>query len=143
MSKGPAFPTVRGTVTETHFFLDPSRKLRYAVQLRVRKWLGEQHLGLTKAIKGTYILPVASQTSSRRLPIYCWGHITLRSPQLAHVYPQYSTRLSHTHPNSMSGSLSMPPRAEKMNLCRWMVSMHRKLAQLYGIGRNHTNLSIQ
>ena len=83
------------------------------------------------------------RNTSRRLPINCWGHLTLRCSQLAHGHLQYSTCLSQIHFHPMVGSLPMPLRTERMNLCRQPGNMHRKLAQLYGIGRNHTNFSIQ
>lgn len=46
-------------------------------------------------------------------------------------------------PHPVTNSLCLSPRAARARLCRWLVSMCRKPTWVWGIGRRHTNVSIQ
>lgn len=62
---------------------------------------------------------------------------------LVHRHCQHSIQLTHKQLTTpCASSLCTPWKTTRMSLCRCLVSMCRKLAQLSGYGRKHTNLSI-
>lgn len=99
----------------------------------------EKQTGLSEGITGTRILLTASRNPPGSLPMSCWGHLTCRSPQLAHRHPDCSICLPHTHPCPVSHSLCTL-KVASMSLCRGLVSMHGKPA--CEIQRKHANSSI-
>lgn len=75
----------------------------------------------------------------------CWDTSSTDCPLSngPQAFPMFCMLHSRPHRHLMAGSLCRPQRAMNMNLCRQLVSVHRRLAQLSGIGRKHTNLSTQ
>ena len=57
---------------------------------------GEQQRGLSKSIKGTWILLKVSQTPSRSQLMNHWGCLACWFPRMAHRQPHYYTRLTPT-----------------------------------------------
>ena len=62
-----------------------------------------------------------------------------------HLAPNHSQHFAHltSYPVASSLCVCMSLKADNQSLGRWLVSMHRKLTHYPGIGRQHTNLSIQ
>lgn len=71
-------PAVWDPAKENHFFLAPSRILRYATQMRGGEGPGEQHPGFSESTKGMQSLLTASQTPLRTL-LMSWGGLTYGS----------------------------------------------------------------
>ena len=79
---------------------------------------------------------------TRSPPMGLWGSLTYGSPQLVHRHTHSTLHLTHTTPHPLARSLYVSSRMASANLCRLLVSTHRKLAGLCGIGRKCTSLSI-
>lgn len=130
-----ASPAVWNAAKGAPFCLTPSRSWRCAAWHGGGRALGEAD----RALRGTRILLTASRNPPGSLPMSCWGHLTCRSPQLAHRQPDCSICLPHTHPCPVSDSLCTL-KVASMSLCRGLVSTHRKPA--CEIQRKHANSSI-
>ena len=83
------------------------------------------------------------QTPSKSSPMSHGGHLTHRPSRLAHRHSQHSTCFTHAYPYYVASFLCATPRAARASLCRQLMRSCRKPGQLCGIGRMHTNLSIQ
>ena len=100
--------------------------------------LGEWQIGLSEGIKGMWIQLTVSQTLSRSPSMCHWEYLACRSPQPAHGHPQCSLHLTHTNPNPVASSLcTLPTVVERVSFGRWLVSTHKKPAQICEPEREH------
>lgn len=102
------------------------------------EWMGEQQCS-QKMEKDTWILLTAMQTSSGSLITNnrVWG-----CPQLVNRHPKLSIHLTHKHSHPLLAP-NAPLRGAWASLCRQLLSTCRKVSQVWGIERKHTNLLIQ
>lgn len=94
---------------------------------------------LSETEKDTWTLLTAMQTSSGSLITNnrVWG-----CPQLVNRYPKLSIHLTHKHSHPLLAP-NAPLRAAWASLYRQLLSTCRKVSQVCGIERKHTNLIIQ
>lgn len=119
-SENSISPAVQETAKKAHFFLVPSRILRWAAWLRGREGLGEQQLGLG-TYKGTWNLLAPC---GRHQEAHPW---LLGMPGLwilpVGITNTHRAPPTHPSPSPVDGSLGVPSRAVIVSFCRCLVSM--------------------
>lgn len=143
VSEHPPSPTVWYAAKESHLFLTPSRILGCTDKQPVggKKWLRAQQPRFSKGVEGTRscsFMDIIRKLAYKLLAMLLL-HMPPGGPQVPSVF-----HVPYPHILLPCSWLSLHAlRAVTTSLCRQLGSMHRKLTHLHGIGRKHTDLSIQ